>query len=210
VTRNPAVWRAAAAIPDQAWRKAKRMKHAQIAVCGYAPAGWPPDTATVVRRVKVQDRDISTDPRARRRGTIPKDQLALALDGLVMHVYAYSFIASNLDVSTPAKAVAVEARHRERTDIEDRIRDAKRGAALRHLPSGSRGGQLRNPSKSETLALDDAVRPRCHIRRGDLAISFMIGNVTGRTTDNAMGGGPRTTCDPAPARRPKPPVDCAG
>jgi hypothetical protein len=138
VTRNSAVWRAAAAIPDSAWRKAKRMKGAQVAVCDYVPAGWPPGTVTVVRRVKVRAQDISADPRARRRRTIPKDQLALALDGLVEHVYAYSFIATNLDVSTPAKAVAVEAWHRMRTDIEDRIRDAKHGAALRHLPSGTR------------------------------------------------------------------------
>jgi DDE family transposase len=138
VTRNPAVWRAAAAIPEKAWRKAKRMKGAQVAVCGYAPAGWPAGTVCVVRRVKVRAERISTDPRARRRRTIPKDQLALALDGLVDQVYAYSFIATNLDVSTPAKAVAAEAWHRMRTDIEDRIRDAKHGAALRHLPSGDR------------------------------------------------------------------------
>jgi hypothetical protein len=138
VTRNPAAWRAAAAIPHRAWRKAKRMKHAQVAVCDYAPAGWPPGTVCVVRRVKVRAADLSTDPRARRRRTVPKDQLTLALDGLVEHVYAYSFIATNLDVSTPAKAVAVEAWHRMRTDIEDRIRDAKHGAALRHLPSGTR------------------------------------------------------------------------
>jgi hypothetical protein len=138
VTRNPAAWRAATAIPKQAWRRAKRMRGAQVAVCDYAPAGWPPGTACVVRRVKVRATDISTDPRARRRRTIPKDQLALALDGVVGHVYAYSFIATNLDVSTPAKAVAVEAWHRMRTDIEDRIRDAKHGAALRHLPSASR------------------------------------------------------------------------
>jgi hypothetical protein len=77
VTRNPAAWRAAAAIPDGAWRKAKRMRGAQVAVCDYAPAGWPPGTVTVVRRVKVRARDISADPRARRRRTIPKDQLAL-------------------------------------------------------------------------------------------------------------------------------------
>jgi hypothetical protein len=138
VTRNPAVWRAATTIPDDAWRKAKRMKDAQVAVCDYAPAGWPPATMCVVRRVKVRAAHVSTDPRARRRRTIPTDQLALALDGLVTHVYAYSFIATNLDVSTPANAVTVEAWHRMRTDIEDRIRDAKHGAALRHLPSASR------------------------------------------------------------------------
>ncbi|MFU8873034.1 hypothetical protein [Micromonospora sp. SL4-19] len=72
VTRNPAVWRAAEAIPDAAWTKAKRMKGAQVAVCDYAPAGWPIGTACVVRRVKVRAGDISTDPRARRRRTIPR------------------------------------------------------------------------------------------------------------------------------------------
>ncbi len=71
VTRNPAAWRAAAAIPEKAWRKAKRMKGAQVAVCDYTPAGWPPGNACVVRRVKVRAADISTDPRARRRRTIP-------------------------------------------------------------------------------------------------------------------------------------------
>ena len=140
ITRNPAVWRAAAAIVADAWTEAVGMKGAQVAVCDYAPAGWPPGTTCLVRRVRVAAADVSTDPRARRRRTIPKDQLALALDGLVDHVYAYSFIATNTDVSTPAKAAAAEAWHRMRTDIEDRIRDAKHGAALRHLPSGNRAG----------------------------------------------------------------------
>jgi hypothetical protein len=138
VTRNPAVWRAAAAIGADQWRAARRMKDAEVAVCGYAPAGWPPGTVTVVRRVKIRADAVSADPRARRRRTIPKDQLTLALDGLVEYVYGYSFIVTNLDVSTPEKAVEVEAWHRMRTDIEDRIRDAKHGAALRHLPSASR------------------------------------------------------------------------
>jgi len=138
ITRNPAAWRAAATIADDQWATAIAMNGAQVAVCGYAPAGWPPDTACVVRRVRVRAADISTDPRARRRRTIPKDQLALALDGLVDHVYAYSFIATNADVSTPTKAATVEAWHRMRTDIEDRIRDAKHGAALRHLPSADK------------------------------------------------------------------------
>jgi DDE family transposase len=138
ITRNPAAWRAAAAIADDAWTKAIGMNGAQVAVAAYTPAGWPPGTACVVRRVRVRAGDVSTDPRARRRRTIPKDQLALALDGLVDHVYAYSFIATNADVSIPAKAAAAEAWHRMRTDIEDRIRDAKHGAALRHLPSANR------------------------------------------------------------------------
>jgi hypothetical protein len=138
VTRNAAAWRAAAAVADHEWTAAIGMKGAQVAVADYAPAGWPPDTACVIRRVRVRAGEISTDPRARRRRTIPKDQLALALDGQLDEVYAYSFIATNADVSTPAQAAALEAWHRMRTDIEDRIRDAKHGAALRHLPSGNR------------------------------------------------------------------------
>jgi hypothetical protein len=138
VMRNKAVWRGLSTIPEHGWRRARRMRGAQVAVMDYAPAGWPPGAQTVVRRVKVKAATISTDPRARRRRTIPAEQLALALDGKVLTVYAYSFIITNLDVSTPAKAVALEAWHRMRADIEDRIRDAKHGAALRHLPSGSR------------------------------------------------------------------------
>src|SRR5664280_902227 len=50
----------------------------------------------------------------------------------------YSFILTNLDVSTPAKLVEVEHCYRHRTDIEALNKDAKHGAALRHLPSGDR------------------------------------------------------------------------
>lgn len=112
------------------------MPGAQVAVCDYAPAGWPPGTRCLVRRVRHEASAISADPRARRRKTIPAEQLTLALGGEVDHVWAYSFIVTNLDVSTPQQARAVEAWYRHRTDIEDRIRDAKHGAALRHLPSG--------------------------------------------------------------------------
>lgn len=53
-------------------------------------------------------------------------------------MWAYSFIVTTLEVSTPTKAAAVESWYRHRTDIEDRIRDAKHGAALRHLPPATR------------------------------------------------------------------------
>jgi hypothetical protein len=51
-------------------------------------------------------------------------------------VYGYSFIVTNLDVSTAEHAAAVEHWYRHRTQIENLFRDAKHGAALRHLPSG--------------------------------------------------------------------------
>jgi hypothetical protein len=134
--RNPATWRAAAGVPEETWVDALGMKGAQIAVADYAPGGWPAGTRCLIRRVRHDAATISADPRARRRKTIPAEQLTLALDGDVEQVWAYSFIVTNLDISTPGNAAAVESWYRHRTDIEDRIRDAKHGAALRHLPSG--------------------------------------------------------------------------
>jgi hypothetical protein len=62
--------------------------------------------------------------------TLPLDELAAAEE-----VYCYSFILTNCDVSTSARA-AVEHWYRHRTEIENIFRNAKHGAALRHLPSG--------------------------------------------------------------------------
>lgn len=134
--RNRATWRAAAAIPETAWAPALGMRNAQVAAADYAPKGWPAGTRCLIRRVRYDAATLSVDPRARRRKTIPRGQLTLALGGQVEQVWAYSFIVTNLDISTRAKARSVEAWFRHRTDIEDRIRDAKHGAALRHLPSG--------------------------------------------------------------------------
>lgn len=88
--------------------------------------------------VRLAPEQVSADPRSRRRRTLHPDQRALPLDELAEAdaVYGYSFIVTNLDVSTPDKAVAVEHWYRHRTAIENVFRDAKIGAALRHLPSG--------------------------------------------------------------------------
>jgi hypothetical protein len=134
--RNAAVWRAARAIAEHAWVPAIGMEHAEIAVCDYIPDWWPADTTCLVRRVRIPVEAVSADPRARRRRTIPKDQLALALEGKLDYVYGYSFILTNMDVSTDEKVAEVEWWYRHRTDIEALNRDAKHGAALRHMPSG--------------------------------------------------------------------------
>lgn len=136
VRRGKPVWAAVHRVPAQEWEPAAGMAGAQVAVADYVPGGWPEATRCVVRRVRLDANLISADPRARRRRTIDPDQLALALDGELDTVYAYSFIATNLPVDTPTQAVTFEACYRQRTDIEDRFRDAKHGAALRHLPSG--------------------------------------------------------------------------
>src|SRR3979490_1497406 len=80
--------------------------------------------AQLVRRVRIPADAVSADPRARRRRTIPKDQLALALGGKVDYVYGYSFILTNLDVSTEEKIAEVEWWYRHRTDIEALNREA--------------------------------------------------------------------------------------
>jgi hypothetical protein len=142
--RSTAMWRAYASICEDAWVDASGMPGAQVAAVDYAPAGWPPDTYTIVRRVRIEAEAISADPRSRRRRTIDPNQLTLALEGTATHAYAVSFIVTNIPTHDHAAKNAatgdtirdVEAWFRRRTDIEDRIREAKLGAALRHLPSG--------------------------------------------------------------------------
>ena len=130
--RNTAVWRHIAAIDDDAWRPAIGMRGAEIAACGYQPAGWPPGTRSIVRRVRVDADEVRADPRSRQRRTVPKAQLAFLLGGSIDHVYAYSLIVTNLT----GDADMIEYWFRERARIEERIKDSKLGMALRHLPSG--------------------------------------------------------------------------
>jgi uncharacterized protein YbdZ (MbtH family) len=142
--RNTAMWRAYACIPAGAWAEAVGMTGAQVAAVDYAPAGWPEGSYTIIRRVRVEAEAISADARSRRRRTIDPDQLALALEGTATHAYAVSFIVTNIPANDHpddttgggAPVTEIEAWFRRRTDIEDRIREAKLGAGLRHLPSG--------------------------------------------------------------------------
>jgi hypothetical protein len=136
--RIAAVWAALAGISETDWTDAIDMPGAQVAVATYCPAWWPTSTRLLIRRVALAPEQISTDPRSRRRRTLHPDQRALPLAELAAAdtVYAYSFILTNLDVSTPDQAVAVEHWYRHRTTIENIFRDAKHGASLRHLPSG--------------------------------------------------------------------------
>ena len=133
--RNAALWRAYAAVEEKAWTDARDMTGAQVATSSHAPAGWPPGTYTIIRRVKVPAAEISTDPRSRRRRTIPKAQLTLALEGIADHAWAVSFIVTNIPANDGADIVALEHWFRGRADIETQIKDAKLGAGLRHPPS---------------------------------------------------------------------------
>ena len=74
----------------------------------------------------------------RRRRTLHPDQRALPFAELARAgaIYAYSFILTSLDISSPDNAVAAGHWYRHRTTVENIFRDSKPGAALRHLPSG--------------------------------------------------------------------------
>jgi hypothetical protein len=132
------LWRILAGVAEDDWTDAIDMDGAQVAVADYCPAWWPSATRLLIRRVRLAPEQVSADPRSRRRRTLHPDQRALPLAELAEAdtVYGYSFIVTNLDVSTPDKATAVEHWYRHRTAIENVFRDAKIGAALRHLPSG--------------------------------------------------------------------------
>jgi hypothetical protein len=133
--RNQAMWKALAQIPESAWADARDMPGAQVAETTYTPAGWRHEPLRlVVRRVPFSAQKIADGSlNARRRKTIHPDQLALALEGQVASVFGYSFILTDVPHQP---AVWVEHFHRHRAQIEERLKDAKLGQALRHLPSG--------------------------------------------------------------------------
>jgi hypothetical protein len=134
VARNQAMWRIAAGIPEDAWSEATDMPAAQITETTYKPSGWKHEPLRlIVRRVPFcAERVASGSVRARRRNTIPPEQLQLAIDGKVQTVYGYSFILS--DHPAERDTAWVEHHHRHRAQIEERLKDAKLGQALRHLP----------------------------------------------------------------------------
>ena len=137
--RITSMWKALAEIAEDAWRDAIDMQNAQVAVSPYKPAHSPEDTVLLVRLVQLYPDQVSADPQSRRRRTLHPYQRALPFPELEQEpaIYACSFICTNMDVSTPAKAAAVEHSYRHRTSIENIFRDSKHGAAPRHLPSGS-------------------------------------------------------------------------
>ena len=132
------LWRLLDGISQDAWTDAIGMDNAQVAVAAYCPDWWPAATRLLIRRVRLDPGQVSADPRSRRRRTLHPGQRALPIPELAAAeaIFGYSFILTNLDVSAPDKAAAVEHWYRHRTTVESIFRDSKHGAALRHLPSG--------------------------------------------------------------------------
>ena len=101
------LWRLLDGLTEADWTDALDMPAAQVAVADYCPNWWPAATRLLIRRVRldVEAGAVSADPRARRRRTLHPDQRALPLPELTAlaatdAVYGYSFIVTNLDVST--------------------------------------------------------------------------------------------------------------
>ena len=114
------LWRLLAGIAEDDWHDAIDMDGAQVAVAEYCPDWWPASTRLLIRRVLLDPEQVSADPRSRRRRTLHPDQRALPIPELALQpaIYAYSFIMTNLDVSSPDKAIAAEHWYRHRTTVE--------------------------------------------------------------------------------------------
>jgi hypothetical protein len=136
VPRTAAMWQALERIPESDWREALEMDGAEVAETSYTPGGWQHEPLRlVVRRVRFTRAQIASTS-SRRRRTIHPEQLQLVLDGETDHCFGYSFILADIP-SQQRSAQEVEHFHRHRAQIEERLKEAKLGQALRHLPSGS-------------------------------------------------------------------------
>jgi hypothetical protein len=135
-TRTSVMWAKLAEVAEDAWTDAIDMQGAQVAELRFTPEGWKHEPLRlIIRRVPVTAEELMRgNPKARRRKTIPPQQLQMVLDGQLDSTYAYSFIVCDIPASEKTTA-EVERFHRQRAQIEERFKDAKLGHALRHLPS---------------------------------------------------------------------------
>jgi hypothetical protein len=93
---------------------------AEVAETSYAREGWKHQPLRlIIRRVAHQADALSDDPRARRKRTIPREQLALGLAGEAGTVYGYSFILSDR-AGTPAGRVTTASARRSRNASKTR------------------------------------------------------------------------------------------
>lgn len=133
VPRNSAMWRALGQIAPDSWRPALDMPRAEVAETTYSPTGWRHGPLRLlIRRVRIDSAQLSRSPRSRRRGTVPAEQLTLALCGELDMVYGYSFIITD----RPGPAAEEEVWQRQRAHIEERNRDEKSNGLI-HLPLGT-------------------------------------------------------------------------
>jgi len=136
-TRTSLMWSKLAEIAQDDWEDAIDMNGAEVAEVPFTPEGWKHEQLRlIVRRVPVTAAEVlAGSPKARRRKTIPPEQLQMVLEGQLESTYAYSFIVTDIPANDKT-TTELELFHRQRAQIEERFKDAKLGQALRHLPSG--------------------------------------------------------------------------
>ena len=128
------MWRALEGIGEAEWAPAIDFPGADVAEAPYTPQGWEHEPLRLVaRRVAFAAEGLASDPRARRRRTIPHAQLSLVESGEASTAYGYSFVLSDM----PGDVELVEHHHRRRAQIEERIKDHKLGVSLKHLPASN-------------------------------------------------------------------------
>ncbi len=120
-------------MPEEGWRPALEMPGAEIAETTYRPSGWAHEPLRLLIRRRLLEVAELGSGRARRRRTVPLLQLQLALNGSVSQVYGYSFLLTDI----ARDATEIELWQRQRAHIEERIKDAKLGCGLIHLPLGT-------------------------------------------------------------------------
>ena len=135
------LWRLLDGVAETDWTDAIDMPGAQVAVADYCPDWWPASDPAADPPGPPRRRPPGRSPPIRGPGgaapCTPTSAPCRSTSWPTLDaVYGYSFIVTNLDVSTGEQAAAVEHWYRHRTQIENIFRDAKHGAALRHLPSG--------------------------------------------------------------------------
>lgn len=134
VPRCQSMWKARRHTGPYSWQPALGIKGAAVAEVSYTPQGWRHEPLRLlIRRLQIPASELSQSPRGRRCRTILKNQLKLTLRGRKEHVYAYSFILTD----RLGDACELELEHRQRAQIEERIKDLKLGCGLHHLPLGS-------------------------------------------------------------------------
>ena len=132
VPRSSAMWRALEGIDEDDWVPAIDVPDAEVAEAAYTPEGWEHEPLRlVVRRVAFAAEGLASDPRARRRRSIPRAQLSLVDSGEASVAYGYSFLLADM----PGEPELIEHHHRRRAQIEERIKDHKLGVSLKHLPA---------------------------------------------------------------------------
>jgi hypothetical protein len=183
--RTPSLHRLRQEISSRTWRPVLLMPQAEIAETTYTPHGWGHEPLRlVVRRVRITVEELSEDTRSRRRRTVPKEQLELALKGRVEYVYGYSFILTDL----VGDATEIELWHRQRGQMEERVKEVKLGDGLLHFPLG-------------TLDANRAWQTACVIAHNLIGLlSAVVADVNHRRLEEQLEQSPEPPPRPAAAR----------